>query len=280
MSGLTCLTGATGFVGRHVFAQLSKGSIPVRVVTRPERVDLLPDNVDVRVSSALFSESEDWWVHTLDGVDTVIHLAWIATPGEYLDSPMNHTCLNGSLTLARAAVRAGVRRFVGIGTCFEYEMTGKALSVASPLQAKTLYSGAKLGAFFALSGWFAPTRTEFAWCRLFHIYGEGEDSRRLVPYIHQQLAAGRFAEMTSGSQIRDFLPIEDAATMICQVASSAMTGAVNICSGKALTVRALAEAIADGYVRRDLLRFGAREANPFDPPHVVGMPLQQTLEDR
>ena len=39
-----------------------------------------------------------------------------------------------------------------------------------------------------------------------------------------------------------------------------------------ITVRQLAEQIADEYGRRDLLRFGAREDNQVDPPCVVGIP--------
>jgi nucleoside-diphosphate-sugar epimerase len=46
---------------------------------------------------------------------------------------------------------------------------------------------------------------------------------------------------------------------------------VNICSGEAVTVRQLAERIADEYGRRDLLRFGAKPENSFDPPRVVGV---------
>ena len=38
-----------------------------------------------------------------------------------------------------------------------------------------------------------------------------------------------------------------------------------------MTVRALAERIADEYGRRDLLRFGARADNLTDPPVVVGL---------
>ena len=48
-------------------------------------------------------------------------------------------------------------------------------------------------------------------------------------------------------------------------------GAVNICSGEGVTVRQLAERIADEYGRRDLLRFGARPENIFDPPRIVGV---------
>jgi dTDP-6-deoxy-L-talose 4-dehydrogenase (NAD+) len=53
---------------------------------------------------------------------------------------------------------------------------------------------------------------------------------------------------------------------------SERTGPVNICSGHGISVRALAESIADEYGRRDLLRFGARPDNLIDPPCVVGVP--------
>ncbi|HGG63060.1 MAG TPA: NAD(P)-dependent oxidoreductase, partial [Rhodobacteraceae bacterium] len=57
-----------------------------------------------------------------------------------------------------------------------------------------------------------------------------------------------------------------------RAASGKVTGAVNICSGRAITIRQLAERIADEYGRRDLLKFGARPDNLVDPPRVVGVP--------
>jgi len=49
------------------------------------------------------------------------------------------------------------------------------------------------------------------------------------------------------------------------------SGAFNICSGKPVTVRELAQSIADEYGKRDLLKFGARKENPVDPPYLVGI---------
>jgi dTDP-6-deoxy-L-talose 4-dehydrogenase (NAD+) len=71
--------------------------------------------------------------------------------------------------------------------------------------------------------------------------------------------------------VRDFLDVTYAAGMIVDVALGQEQGAVNICSGEAVTVRELAERIADEYGRRDLLRFGARQENVFDPPRIVGV---------
>ena len=60
--------------------------------------------------------------------------------------------------------------------------------------------------------------------------------------------------------------------MIASLADTGQTGVVNICSGKAVTIRAIAEEIADRYGRRDLLTFGTATVHPRDPMAVVGVP--------
>lgn len=59
--------------------------------------------------------------------------------------------------------------------------------------------------------------------------------------------------------------------MITEQALGDQQGAINICSGVPVTIRQLAERIADEYGRRDLLKFGARADNLVDPPSVVGL---------
>ncbi len=122
----------------------------------------------------------------------------------------------------------------------------------------------------ALSQWLPSQNVDFVWCRLFYLYGEGEDARRLVPYLRARLATGESAELTSGTQIRDFLDVREAGILIAETALGGEQGPVNVCSGEPITVRQLAEQIADEYGRRDLLRFGARPENLVDPPCVVG----------
>jgi len=112
---------------------------------------------------------------------------------------------------------------------------------------------------------------EFLWARLFYLYGVGEDPRRLVPYLHQQMQKGEEADLTSGTQIRDFMDVDEAAELLVRDAFSDRTGASNIASGQGISVRQLAEQIADGYGRRDLLNLGARPDNLTDPPVVVGL---------
>ena len=97
-----------------------------------------------------------------------------------------------------------------------------------------------------------------------------------MPYLRSKLAAGEPAELTSGNQIRDFIDVREAGQIIAETALGHAQGVVNICSGIPITVRQLAESIADEYGRRDLLRFGARQDNLIDPPCVVGVKHQVT----
>ena len=274
MTSLVLLTGATGFVGRQVLQELAKRNCRVRVVVREGKQDRIPQSTTIEKIIAtpdLWSESAAWWSDVCRGVDTVIHVAWYAEPGRYLHSPINRECLEGTLRLGQGAIDAKVRRLVGIGTCFEYDLGAGLLSIETPLRPSTPYAAAKVASFQALSQSLPQHGVEFAWCRLFYLYGEGENERRLVPHLRAKLKAGEPAELSSGEQIRDYLDVRDAARMIVEAALGTVQGPVNICSGIPVTIRQIAEGIADEYGRRDLLRFGARPDNPADPPSVIGV---------
>jgi len=271
------LTGASGFVGRQVLrALMAMEGIALHLVLREEAAARLGAEVAGRaritISPDLFAESAAWWAKACQDVDLVIHLAWYAEPGKYQLSPKNLDCLSGTLAMAQGAQLAGVKRFVGIGTCAEYDLSAGFMSAqVTPLKPSTPYAGAKAAAFMALSQTLPQQGMSFAWARLFYLHGEGEDSRRLVAYLRGKLAAGETAELSGGTQIRDFLDVREAGRQIVQLALSERQGAFNVCSGVPVTVRQLAESIADEYGRRDLLKFGTRAAGAFDPPCVVGL---------
>lgn len=275
------LTGATGFLGRQILRALGETSIKVVPVVRAgkeQSVANFPNVEKVVGSSDIFREDEAWWVKHCQGVDIVIHAAWYAEPGKYLQATQNIDCLVGSLVMAKGAASAGVKRLVGVGTCFEYDLDVGVLSTNTPLKPLTPYAAAKAALYIGLSQLLPARSVEFAWCRMFYLYGEGEDERRLFSYLHKQLKNGEPAELTSGKQIRDFLDVEDAAKLVTKFALSNQQGAINVCSGIPITVRQLAERIADEYGRRDLLKFGVHPDNFVDPPCVVGEPSRDLLK--
>lgn len=264
------LTGGTGFVGRQILKRLLARGCRVRMTVRnPVSV---PDEVEQVVVGDLFAAERFKLQDLCADIDVVCHAAWYAVPGKYLTAEENVDCLSGSLALGQAAIAAGVRRFVGVGTCFEYDLNGGYLRTDTTLAPATLYGACKASVYMALSKLMEREGRSFAWCRLFYLYGEGEDARRLVPYIRSRLAAGEPAELTSGTQIRDYLDVEDAGRMIADAALGPAEGALNICSGRPVAVADIARRIADEFGREDLIRLGARRDSPGDPPCVFGEP--------
>lgn len=269
------ITGATGFLGRQILKSLSSFDVSLVPVVRPGKQIELSHcrNVDRVVTTAdVFSESQDWWTNQCSKVDTVIHCAWYTEPGKYLDAAENLNCLSGSLKLAAGAATAGVKRFVGIGTCFEYDLSHRVLSVETPVLPSTLYAASKASLYFLLSTMMSVHSIEFAWLRVFYLFGEGENECRFVPYLRRQLSSGLEAELTAGNQIRDFLDVSLAGRIVANLALESKVGVFNVCSGQPTTVRQLVERIADEYGRRDLLRFDRRKDHLFDPACVLGIP--------
>jgi len=97
---LILMTGATGFVGRQVLGALVERNCRVRLVVREGTTDRIAHREwieSVISTSDLWAETSDWWAAASRDVDTVIHVAWYAEPGQYLQSPENVECLAGTL---------------------------------------------------------------------------------------------------------------------------------------------------------------------------------------
>jgi len=277
MKPTVLLTGASGFVGRQLWKVLHRRAVTVVPVLRAGKADSFgaqPPPSSVVTTRDLFREGDDWLRRACSGVDTIIHAAWYVEPVKCLLAPQNLDCLVGTLRLARAAAQAGVRRFVGIGTCSEYGFSAGPLSTQACLRPSTPYAAAKAAAFMALSQWLPTNNVEFAWCRLFYCYGEGENPKRLFPYVRSRLAAGLPAELSNGDKVRDYIDVRQAAEMIADVALGSGVGAFNICSGQGRTLREIVEQIADEYDARSLLRFGARLDQVAEPLSIIGVPGQ------
>jgi nucleoside-diphosphate-sugar epimerase len=274
LTKLVLLTGASGFVGAQVMKRLIGRGVKVRLVIRGGSESKLPNSKYIErtiFTKDLFSESIDWWSSALEGVELVIHCAWYAEPKKYLDSLINISCLEGSLNLALASAVSNVKKFVGIGTCFEYDSSLGYLSTNTPLLPKSMYAASKVSTFLLMSQIFSKSQTEFLWCRLFYLYGEGEDDRKLVAYVKKQLAANLPVLLTDGLQTRDYLDVYEAATQIVDSALSDINGPINICSGTPTTVRDFVSKLAKNESELYLLEFGAYKNNPDEPNFIVGI---------
>ena len=259
------VTGASGFIGRHVLAPLLAAGHEVHALARaapPE--DAAPGatwhRADLLAGSAVVAEVAP---------ETLVHLAWFAEHGAFWTSPENLSWVQASLSLLRAFQAAGGRRAVLAGTCAEYEWSRGRYAEDAPLLPSTLYGAAKHALHGVAEAFARQEGIELAWGRLFFLYGPWEQPGRFVPSIVLPLLRGEPAAMTAGEQRRDLLHAADAGAAFAALAGSDATGALNIGSGEGVALREVAERIARAIGREDLLRVGAVPMRSADPPSIV-----------
>ncbi|MBF0268022.1 MAG: NAD-dependent epimerase/dehydratase family protein [Alphaproteobacteria bacterium] len=114
--GAVLVTGANGFVGRAVCRHLRENGWPVLAAVRPGRP--VPEGCEARIAPDLSPDAD--WRAALAGASYVIHSA--ARVHQMGESPElaweahRKANLDGTLTLARQAAEAGVKRFVFVST--------------------------------------------------------------------------------------------------------------------------------------------------------------------
>lgn len=262
------VTGASGFIGRQALPFLLSAGYDVHAVTIEEPVESAREihwhKVDLLSSGAveaLLAEIKP--THLL-------HFAWYAVPGKFWTARENLQWTKASLDLLEAFARNGGRRIVMAGTCAEYDwQDGYCSEQRTPISPQSLYGSCKGALGMVLESFSRQSGISAAWGRIFFLYGPHEHPARLVPSIIRALLKGEPALCSHGKQVRDFLHVADVASAFVALLGSEVMGAVNIASGRAITIRELATMIAEKLGRGDLLRFGAVPAPPDDPPLLV-----------
>jgi nucleoside-diphosphate-sugar epimerase len=267
------VTGASGFVGSHVVRKLVADGHEVTALARPASSFWRLEDVEGRFKVArsnprtahdLLEPLGDW--HP----EACVHLAWYAVPGEYLHSPENTASLALSLQLLDELAAAGCRRVVMTGTCFEYDTDVGYLREDGPKRPATIYAAAKLAAGQVGALMATKLGIGFAWARLFYMYGPFEDERRLVPALIRALLAGREFPASSGTQVRDYLHVEDVAAALSALAVQPVTGTYNVCSGEPITIADLIRQVARIAERPDLIRLGSLPQRAGEPRFICG----------
>lgn len=278
MTRRVLITGATGFVGQHLLPRLLDTFDQVHALARHPPETLPESSPEVsNVSPPPTPPAAHW--HRIDLLHEdsapllrairpthLIHLAWIATPGEYWTSPRNADWLKVSKALFDAFVEIGGRRIVGVGTCAEYDWSaGLCDEATTPLAPASIYGRSKA----ELSRYLNDLPISSAWARLFWPFGPGEPGAKLTTHLVTQMLLGRPAKCSAGLQQRDFIFIDDVAEALVRLLDSAVIGGVNIGAGRAVAVRELALRLGELVGRPDLLRFAEPNENASDPPLVV-----------
>jgi len=259
------VTGATGFIGRHVVSKLYDDGYEVIAIARDlKKLDGLKGvtrGVEMDISKA----PEDAYL-TLGSPEVVIHLAWDGLPNYGSLHHFEHE-VPCHYAFLKALVEAGLPSLLVTGTCFEYGMQSGSLSEDLPALPVTPYGFAKDILRMQLEYLQRRKAFELTWCRLFYIYGEGQPASSLYSQLKAAVKRGDDVfNMSGGEQLRDYLSVEQVADYIVSLAACKMSaGVVNVCAGKPISVRRLVEQWIHEYGWKIHLNLGHYPYPDYEP---------------
>lgn len=174
---IVAVTGASGFVGKRLVGYLGAQGVAVRAVSRG-RVEALPENAEWIQSPDLGPDAD--WREAVSGADIVVHLAArVHVMRDVAADPVaayRRDNVAGTLALANAAVKAGVKRFVFVSSIKvngEATVAGAPFRVDDPIAPTDPYGISKAEAESALQELGRKTGMEIVIIRPVLVYGPG-----------------------------------------------------------------------------------------------------------
>jgi len=254
---LVLVTGAGGFIGGHLVAELVRRGASVRALvhynSRNERgtLDWLEPEVTADVDVVLGDLRDVESVQqAAEQADTILHLgAQIAIPYSFVNPrDFFETNVLGTLNVAQAALRGGARRVIHTSTS---EVYGSARTVPitldHPIEPQSPYAASKVAADKLMDAWHRSYELPMTIVRPFNTYGPRQSARAVIPTIMSQALAGGTLRLGSLTPRRDLTFVEDTvAGMLAAADSDAAIGrTIQLGTGEDVAIGDIVELVGD-----------------------------------
>lgn len=269
------VTGAGGYIGRHVVAALC--NVGAKVLA----VDFRTDGIDSRAEilrGNIFSGSKTIY-QELGNPDVCLHMAW--RNGFVHDSNAHMEDLSAHYRFLQEMIEGGLPQLAVMGTMHEVGYWEGAIDENTPCNPCSMYGIAKDALRRSIFLLTKKHRFCLQWLRAYYIYGDDAKNHSIFTKLCEAEAAGkeRFP-FTTGKNLYDFIAVEELAQQIATcVMQREVDGIINCCSGKPVSLAEMVE----GFIRergfKIKLEYGKFPDRPYDSPGVWGdaTKLQQIL---
>lgn len=263
------ITGANGYIGRHVVKELLDRGYQV-VAT-----DISLNDVDNRADKIQFNifDLPDGSIYELFGKpDVCLHMAW--RNGFVHNSPTQIGDLSNHYNFLTKLIDGGLKHLAVMGTMHEIGYWEGAINEATPCNPSSMYGIAKDTLRRAMFLYCKANDVVLQWLRCFYILGDDSKNNSIFSKLSQAAKDGKKTfPFTTGKNKYDFIDVNELSGLIAScIAQTTVTGIINCCSGNPIS---LADRV-EQYIRDNKLdislEYGAYPDRPYDSPCIYGDP--------
>lgn len=260
------VTGANGYIGRHVVSSLLDAGCDVIAC------DLNLQDVDLRakqVEMNLFS-SIDGLYEKLGCPEVCVHMAW--RDGFQHNSPNHLGDLSAHYRFLTSLIDSGLKRLVVMGTMHEVGYWEGMIDDSTPCNPISMYGIAKDALRRAMIVYCGQKGCKLQWLRAYYILGDDLKNHSIFTKLLQASAEGKKTfPFTSGKAKYDFITVAELADQVSHVVlQDAICGIINCCSGNPISLAEKVESFIEEYGLCIKLEYGAFPDRPYDSPIIYG----------
>ncbi len=267
------VTGGSGFIGRHVVAELAAEGAQVRVIDLQPHPDPAIDVVigDIADPDALEAALDG-------GFDSIVHLAAVTSVLRSVEHPemTYRTNVAGTAALLEAGRQAGVTSLAFASTnAVTGPMEGSKITETARLRPLTPYGSTKAAGEMLMSAYTAAYGLRCACARLTNVYGPGMQAKdSIVARLMRAVRLGTTFEVYGdGNQVRDYVHVSDVVQALrLGLVNEDWAGPMMIGAGISMSVHEVIDAVRTVSGSELAVRYGPAKAGEM--PAVVVDPSQ------
>jgi dTDP-6-deoxy-L-talose 4-dehydrogenase (NAD+) len=261
------VTGANGYIGRHVVKSLLDKDVEVIAC------DVTCDEVDERAecrSLNLFELPEGNVWEQLGSPDVCLHMAW--RNGFVHNAPTQMGDLSAHYKFLTAMIDGGLKQLAVMGTMHEVGYWEGAIDENTLCNPISMYGIAKDSLRRAMALYTQQGKCVFQWLRAYYILGDDKRNNSIFCKLLKAAEEGKKTfPFTTGKNKYDFINVDELALLIsASVMQSEVTGIINVCKGEPISLAERVERFIKEHKLDIKLEYGAFPDRPYDSPCVYG----------
>lgn len=260
------VTGANGYIGSKVVKELCDEDIEVIAS------DLNDSNIDNRaqyISSNIFKSRGNWF-DFFGKPDVCLHLAW--RDGFVHNSDKHMLDLSAHYAFMTNLIKNGLEQIACMGSMHEVGYWEGAIDENTPCNPMSQYGVAKNALRKSIELYSKQYGCKWQWLRGYYIFGDDYYGNSIFCKIRQAVKDGEKSfPFTTGKSQFDFIHVDELAKQIAAcIRQDKITGIINCCSGKPISLAKQVEWYIASNNLPIKLDYGKFPDRPYDSPCIFG----------